>query len=85
MRQFEPADSLRNRARKGALLVSEQFAFEKPGGDGGTVHLDEGPLATRAEIMDGARDQFLAGAGFTQNENRRIRRRHGLQLFQDCF
>ena len=70
---------------KSALLVPEKFAFEEPGRNSGAVHFHERPLVTRAEIVDGARDQFLAGAGFTENENRRIRRRHRLQLFQDFF
>ena len=85
MRQFEPADSLRNSARESSLLVPEKFAFEEPGRNSGTVHFHECPLATRAEIVNRASDQLLAGAGFTQNENRRIRRRHRLYLFQDLF
>src|SRR4030095_5069545 len=85
MRQFEPADSLPNSARKCALLVPEQLAFKQSGGNGGTVHFYQGPLAARAEVVDGSGDQFLSGAGFTQNQNRRIRRRHRLQLFQDSL
>ena len=30
-----------DRAGEGALFVAEQLAFEKLGGDGGAVHLDE--------------------------------------------
>ena len=55
-----------NRTRKGPFLVSEQFAFEKPGGDGGTIHFDEtGSARDAAQTMDSAGDQFLTGAGFT--------------------
>ena len=35
--------------------------------------------------MNGASNQFLACTGLSQDENRRIRRRHRLYLFQDFF
>src|SRR4030095_16920315 len=85
MRQFEPTHSLRDGAGESSLFVPEQFALEEPGRNSGTVHFHECPLAARAQIVDGAGNQFLAGAGLTENENRRIRRRHRLYLFQDFF
>jgi hypothetical protein len=34
--------------------------------------------------MDGARNQLLAGAGFAQDQDRRVRRRHDLCLLEDA-
>src|SRR5438093_1375349 len=65
VREFEPTDPLRNGARKCALLVPEQLAFEEPGRNCRAVHFHEGSLPAAAEIVYGARDQFLAGPGFT--------------------
>ena len=46
--QLEAADSLRDRPGEGALLVTEQFAFEQPGRNRGAVEFDESPVAPRA-------------------------------------
>ena len=53
---------LRDGAGEGALLVAEQLALEQPGRDGRAVHLHEGAFAPVAQVVDGARDQLLAGA-----------------------
>src|SRR6266446_3814485 len=57
--QLEASDPLRDRAREGAALVAEQLALEKARRDGGAVDLDEGPLATSAQVVNRARDQLL--------------------------
>ena len=64
--EFEAADFLVDGAGEGATLVAEEFGFEKTAGNGGTIHFDEGAIAPRTEIMDGAGEEFFAGAGFTE-------------------
>ena len=80
--QLEAADALRDGAGERALLVAEQFAFQQAGGNGGAVQLDEGALPARAEVVDGARHQFLAGAGFAVDQHGGIGGRHGLHLLE---
>ncbi len=67
--QLEAAKFLRDGAGEGAALVAEQLGFEQAGGDCGAIDFDEGAIAARAEIMDGARDEFLARAGFAANQH----------------
>ena len=59
-------------AGKGALFVAEQLGFEQIGGDRAAVHRHKGAAATRTQIMDGAGDDFLAGAGFAEDECRGV-------------
>ena len=47
--------------------MPEQLAFEKTRRDGGAVDLDQGSLAARAEIVNGASNQFLACTGLSLN------------------
>ena len=83
LRQFEASDALRDGAGERALLVAEHFAFQQAGGNGGAVELDEGGLPPRAQVVDGARQQFLAGAGFAVDQHRGIGGRHRLHLLQN--
>ena len=85
LRQFETADPLGDGAGEGALLVAEEFAFQQAGGNGGAVELDEGGLLARTEVVYGARQQFLAGAGFAVDQHGGIGGRHGLQLLEGGF
>src|SRR5579883_889609 len=57
-------------AGEGALLVAEQFAFDQGGNEGAAVDGDEGAAGERSAEVDGAGDQFLAGAAFAGNEHR---------------
>src|SRR5437870_2643428 len=81
--QLEPSDPLRDRAGERPPLVPEQLALEQARRDGGTVHLDEGPVAAPARIADGAGNQFLSRAGLAQEENSRVGRRDDLDLVED--
>ena len=67
--ELEAADFLVDGAGEGAAFVAEEFGFEQAGGNRGAIHFDEGALFARAEIVDGARDEFFAGAGFAEDEN----------------
>ena len=85
MGQLKAADALRNGAGECAPFMTEQLAFQKPRRDRGTVHLYQGTLAARAEMMNRAGDQFFSRAGFTLNQYRRIGRRDGLELIENFF
>ncbi len=54
----------------------------KPAGNGRAIQLDEGAIAARAQAMNGARQQFLAGAGLALDEHGRIGGRHGFNLLE---
>ena len=45
-------------------------------------NLTNGPPAPRTEIMNGVRDQFLAGAGFPLDKNGGIGRRNSFDVFE---
>src|SRR5580704_9541486 len=68
--KFEAADFLGERTGEGAAFVAKQLGFKKTRGDGSAIHLNEGAFATRAEIVNGAGNQFFAGTGFAKNQNR---------------
>ena len=50
--------------------MSEEFAFKHAGVQGHAVHGNKRFLAARRGKVDGARDEFLAGAGFAGDEDR---------------
>jgi len=69
-------------AGEGPLLVTKQLAFEQGFGHPGAVDGDERPFLAQAGFMDGMGDQFLAGTGFTKQDDGGIGRRHAQHLFQ---
>ena len=58
-----------DRAGEGALLVAEELGLEQLGRNGAAVDRDEGALAPRAQVVDGVRGDFLAGAGLAEDED----------------
>src|SRR6185369_13039359 len=48
------------------------FAFQKSGGNSRAVYFHERSLTTVAEIVNGARDQLLASARFTVDQDSRV-------------
>jgi hypothetical protein len=62
--------------------MAEEFAFQQARRNGRTVQLHEGPAAPSAQIVNGAGQQLLAGPGLAEDEHRRVRRRHELDLLQ---
>src|SRR5438270_850815 len=58
---FKIADFLRIGAAKGALLVSEEFAFDQVFGNGGAVYVHPWFVAAKRMAMDGAGNHFFAG------------------------
>ena len=82
VRQLEAANALAHGPCKGPTLVPEEFAFEQARGNGGAVQLHEGVLMPGAEVVNGARQEFLARARFAGEEHRRVGWRHDLHLVQ---
>src|SRR5438876_8910743 len=64
--QFQSANLLSNRPGEGPALVAKQLALEQAGWDGCAIELYERPVLAATTVMDGARDQFLAGSGLAQ-------------------
>ena len=76
--QFELARLAVHRAGESTALVAEQQGFEHRLGDRRAVHRDEGRLGGRAEAVDVAGHQLLAGAGFAADQHRHAGQRHAL-------
>ena len=56
-------------AGEGAGLVAEQLGFEQGVGQGAAVDGHERPVTARAEVVQGAGEQLLAGAGLALDEH----------------
>ena len=80
--KLEAADSFLDRARERPFDMAEQFALDQSGGNRAAVDLHERPVAPLAAAVDGPREQFLAGAGFADDEDRRVGGRHALDFSQ---
>src|SRR6266404_6753106 len=83
VRQRKSADMRIDRSGKGSALVPEKLAFEKAGRHRRTVHFDEIPAAAWAELVNRARDNFLARPGFASDQDGGVRWRHGLDFRED--
>ena len=77
VRALERAFDALDRAGERALLVAEEGALDQTFGEGGAVQLDERAVATVARVVDGAREQLLAGARFALEQDGGARRRGG--------
>ena len=71
---LEPSDPVAIRACKGALDVSEQFAFENPLADGRAVERHEALVPARGVVVERLGHEFLARAAFARDQDRRVRR-----------
>ena len=70
VRQFKASSLLRDRSGECSLFVSEQFTFQKPERDRCAVQFDKGSLPAAAQIVNGAGNQFFAGARLAQRSAR---------------
>ena len=52
-----------------ALFMAEQFAFEQPGWNRGTIQGDEREIPARTHFMERPGDQFFACAGFSGDQD----------------
>ena len=80
--QLEASAFLSHGSGKGPLLVAKQLALDQSRGNGGAVHLDQRFGASRTLVVEGAADQLLARAAFSEDQNRGIGRCHQLNLVQ---
>ena len=80
---LEEADAVLVGAGEGAALVAEQLGFEQLVRQRAAVLDDEALVAATAAVVDGACQQFLAGARFAGDEHRDVVRRHTLRQFAD--
>src|SRR5260370_26721444 len=67
--EFEAADFLADGAGERTALMAEEFGFEKTAGNGGAIDFNEGAIAARTEIVDGAGEELFAGSGFAQEQD----------------
>ena len=67
--EFEAADAPFGRAGEGAALVAENFAFHQRFGNRGAIDGDERAAGARRKLVNAARDDFLARAGFAGDQN----------------
>ena len=65
-----------------AAHVAEQLGLEQRLGDRAAVDRHEPLRAARAVVVNGARDELLAGAGLAGDENRAAGLRHGLEQLE---
>ena len=79
-RRLETSGAIFNRSSERAARVAEKFAFIQIFWNGGAVDADKRLVFALAAPMDFVRDQFLAGAGFTENQHGRIGRRDQINL-----
>ena len=75
MRQLEHAGAAIVRAGERALLVTEDLALEQRLGNRGAVDRHERKRRAGAELVNGLRDQLLAGARLAPDQHRGVGRR----------
>ena len=74
VRGLEPAGPVVDGAGERALDVAEQLALEQALGQGAAVDADVRAGVARAEVVDGAGDQLLAGPGLADDQDAGARR-----------
>ncbi len=75
VRLLEPADPPLGRARERAFLVTEELRLEQLRGDRRRVQRDERRVRARRVVVQGPRDELLAGARFAGNQHSHARAR----------
>ena len=66
---FDAALTAEESSGKGAFFVAEEFVFDEIFGEVGAGEGDERASAAQTFVMDGAGEEFLAGAGFAGDEH----------------
>ncbi len=69
---FEVAGASAHRTGECALFMAEEFGFDQSFRNSAAGDSDKGSLGTGAKVVNGAGDQFLAGAAFAGDENRGV-------------
>ena len=68
-----------------AFFVAEELAFEQRFGERAAMNDDQRMEPARAGVVDGARDQFFAGAAFAGDQHRGVGGRDGLDGVKDLL
>jgi hypothetical protein len=66
-------------------LVTKKLTFQQIQRNGSAIQLYERTPASRAEVVNCARDQLFAGASLSLDKNRGTCRRHPFDLFKHRF
>ena len=74
--QLEAALARADRPRESAFFVPEQFGLQQLAGYGAAIYRHERTLSAPGAAVDTLRDNFFAGARFTQNQHRGLGRRN---------
>jgi len=74
-RRADDAGTVAVGAGERAAPVAEQLALQHLAGDGGAVEGDERSVGAIGVVVDGSRDDFLAGPAFSGNEDADVGRR----------
>ena len=77
---LEGAALLRRSAGLRAVAIAEELGLDVRLGNGGAVELDEDAVAAQALGVNGAGDEFLAGARFAVDEDAAVGGRHEANL-----
>src|SRR5262249_23092301 len=80
--ELEATDPPRERPGEGAALVPEQLALDQGGRQRRAVQLHERPRLAQTELVNGAREELLAGTRLALNQHGRVRRSHQLHALQ---
>src|SRR5579863_10221550 len=83
MGQLKASYSLADRAREGAFFMAEKLALQQSRGNGCAIQFHEGIRFSRAEIVHGSSNQFLARARLAIDQHSGVGRRDGLNLSQN--
>src|SRR6202035_459555 len=81
--QREPADMRIDSARKGSAFVSEELAFEEAGRHRCAVHLHQISVSAGAKFVNRLRDDLLASASLSSDQNGCIPACDGLHLTEN--
>ena len=83
--QLKTADLLRYGAGERASFVTKKLTFQQIERDSSAIQLYKRTPASRAEVVNCLRDQFLAGACLPLDKNGGIGRRHPFHLLKNLF
>ena len=79
MRELHFSDLSRTRTGISSAFMPEQFVFDETVGYRGTVQRHKSRMGPRTQMMNCARENFLARPAFTEQQDCRLRRGHALR------
>src|SRR5882724_7845203 len=82
---LEAPDLLRDGPGKRALLMAEQFVFQKVQGNGRAIEFYKSAPATLTGLVNGVSNKFFSGTGFTLDQDSGVCGCNLLHLFENRF